>query len=177
MKLRNRGVTLVELMIVIVVIAVLAALAITRYRSATIKTKISEAVIFMRYLQNLSYAYYVQHGVLPSQDGTFLYIYDSNPNATVFGSNPWFQEFTKNIDRRLRDMGYERPYGQQRFWYLAGWGVGDVSTLRVWAYPKREGDWQNFPEEEIDNSLRDIIITIDNDGQVYVWGATGVQTW
>ncbi|MFP4459046.1 MAG: type II secretion system protein [Candidatus Zixiibacteriota bacterium] len=176
-KLQKKGFTLIELMVIIVIIGVLAGLAINRYRLITMKTKISEAVVFMKYIQNLAHVYYNEKGVLPTQDGTWLYYFDSDPGNTIFGSSSWFEQFHTRTARRLEEMGLEQPSGDTRFWYQFGWGFHGEATLRVWGYAKTKWDWPNFPEEQCDKTLEDVYIVCDNDGQVYIWGVPGIKNY
>jgi len=172
-----KGFTLVELMVVIVILGVLSALAINRYRVMTMKTKIQEAVIFIRHLQELEEAYYAENGVLPHQDGTPLFIINSDWGRTLFSRFPWWKSFTDRIQARLRELGVDQPSGKTRFWYyLAWWGGGDATKI-IYAYPKRVGDIWGFTAADVDDQLKDVFVAIDNDGSIYVWGVPGMEWW
>ena len=62
-NLKDKGFTLVELMIVVAIIAVLAAIAIPQYRRFQLRTKVSEAKINVRAIRNLEETFAAEHGI------------------------------------------------------------------------------------------------------------------
>ncbi len=177
-NLNNKGITIIELLVAVAVVGILATLAINRYRTFVIKTKLQEAVLMCKHLQELSDAYYANHGLYPTQDGTYLYVADKDPEDAIFGGSSWWEDFSGRTMRRLKEMGVDRPSGETRFWYVfAWWGIGGNATRIIYAYPKETWDWPGFTAEECDDQLKNITVAIDNDGEIYVWGVPGLNHW
>ena len=63
---RNRGFTLVELMIAVAIVSILAALAVPTYRDYTIRAKISEAINMAASAKVSITEYYISEGRLPN---------------------------------------------------------------------------------------------------------------
>lgn len=58
---KEKGFTLIELMIVVVIIAILAALAIPKYMQATTKSKQAEARQILKQIYTMQHAYYQEY--------------------------------------------------------------------------------------------------------------------
>jgi type IV pilus assembly protein PilA len=66
---RNRGFTLIELMLVIAIVAILAAAAIPAYQGYSIRAKMSEPLAFLSEGKTSISEYYVTHGRMPTTAG------------------------------------------------------------------------------------------------------------
>jgi len=69
LKLKNKGFTLIELMVVIVIIGVLASLAIPRFTEASLKAKIAEAPRVNASYVSAQLASLAEDGVLKTEGG------------------------------------------------------------------------------------------------------------
>ena len=65
---RNRGVTLIELMIVVAIIAILAAIALPAYQDYLTRSQVSESLSLSRGAQLAVAEFYSQNGVPPADN-------------------------------------------------------------------------------------------------------------
>mgnify|MGYP006283612847 CR=1 FL=1 len=158
-KKNQNGITLVELMIVLVIIGILASFAMIRYSKATKKAKIREAAIFLSYLWDIQYEYYLENGNFLVNEVAYPFlVFEANTGYS------WFDEFMREQNQNLL---YDPPSGKSKFYYITMQTTGGLIT---YAFPKTSSMGWNFSEGEVDNSLDDIYLAIDNDRSIYVYG-------
>ncbi|RKT44260.1 pilin [Thiocapsa rosea] len=66
---KQRGFTLIEVMIVVAILGILAALAVPQYQTFTTRAKISEGLVLLGPVKLAVVEYYASHGRLPDVPG------------------------------------------------------------------------------------------------------------
>jgi len=149
---RRGGFTLVEIMIVVVIIGILAALAIPRFRTASLKSKISEAKVVLKHIYEAAQAYYSQYGTYPSTApwGTFWFFNNASTKNTNWRVPPGFK--------------VDRPSGYPRFTYVMCHArdphTGKTVAFQIFAWGWGPDSW--------DASVRKVNdLWIDEQGEIH----------
>ena len=148
---RNRGFTLIELMIVVVILGLLSALAIPRFRTAAQKSKKSEARLVLKNIFQAAHVYYLEMGGFPP----------CNPDGSPRFGGWWMfnNAATANQNwRKLPGLAVDGPTGYPRFTYVI---TRSGPTFRAEA-------WTWFPDSydgAVVYGVRDLII--DHNGNFY----------
>lgn len=82
-KARQRGFTLIELMIVIAIVGILAAIALPAYQDYTIRARVSEGLAFAAEAKTTIAEFYATQGFMPTLAQAGL---ETNPNTDVVAS-------------------------------------------------------------------------------------------
>ncbi len=90
---RDKGFTLLELMIVVSIISLLAAIALPAYQSYTIRAKISEAMQFSAYAKTIMWESYFATGSMPSDSESIITSIKNNMESSKYISQA---NYTKN---------------------------------------------------------------------------------
>ncbi|MBN1756359.1 prepilin-type N-terminal cleavage/methylation domain-containing protein [bacterium] len=167
---KKLGFTLIELMIVIVIIGVLAAISFTKYKSLTTKAKIRGPATLLKHFWELQMTYYYEHGKTATSDGAICFM--GLKVGDELGSLPIWQQIEDVSRLRLQWLGVDEPTETSYFWFIfRPDGV-------IHAYSKYNlSSFYNFSDKECDKNLRDIGMSIDLDGQIYLWGVRGEEKW
>ena len=80
MKKKNKGFTLIEMLVVVLIIGILAGIALPQYQMAVTKAKVASILPLMRRWKDALAEYKLQHGSYMTED-------DEHPDADTLGVN------------------------------------------------------------------------------------------
>ena len=100
MKNKRKGFTLIELLVVVVIIAILAAIALPQYQKAVNKSRVAEAKITLKNMENARQVYKLHHGTEPANFAELdLSFTDKDGNlatGTSFETKDFYYSFPKD---------------------------------------------------------------------------------
>ena len=121
-KRKTKGLTLIELMMVVLIVGILFALAIPRFLKATSGTRKKESWRIMKQIYILETSYYMEHGV---------YCPSRGPNDIPL-------------------LGYKEPSSLMRYDYTVEPGVsGDFRTMYIVATEIEDADIDGIFNERV----------------------------
>ena len=80
MKKKNKGFTLIEMLVVVLIIGILAGIALPQYQMAVTKAKVASILPLMRRWKDALQEYKLQHGSYLTED-------DTRPDSDTLGAN------------------------------------------------------------------------------------------
>lgn len=89
LKKKNRGFTLVELMVVIAIIAVLAGIIIPTAMKGIDKSKVSRAIADVKAVKAAAVEYYADNGSWPTDTNDFTSADGNDPYIDKWPKDPW----------------------------------------------------------------------------------------
>ncbi|MCA9546674.1 MAG: prepilin-type N-terminal cleavage/methylation domain-containing protein [Myxococcales bacterium] len=160
MRNRSRGMTLIELMIVVVIVGVLSVLAVTGYRRFTLQARNAEAQNFLGVIRAAQQAYYEGFGQFCGADG-----WENHPAQVPLEQKVnWGQPAGA-----WRDLGVKSP-GQVWFRYRMRAGADnppeDHFPAGPWFVAQANGDWDRdgrLSTYEVSSATNTVFIDNENE--------------
>lgn len=114
MKKKNKGFTLIEILVVVLIIGILASIALPQYRKAVLKAKLSEVLINVKALEDTMQRYILTRGLPSSGD-------------------VWFQDYA-DIELSGGEWNSGQRYNTEKFSY---WSVCQKYGCAIEAYSRQ----------------------------------------
>ena len=149
MKKKNKGFTLIEMLVVVLIIGILAGIALPQYQMAVTKAKVASILPLMRRWKDAMYEYKLQHGSYMTED-------DEWPDADTLGVS-WPNDW----ECYTLDLGCQNDY-----WNCM---VNERGTGQVYCYSPLDDDGSlgiRFvqPDDELDVDFQGMILCEAADG-------------
>ena len=93
MQKKNKGFTLIEMLVVVLIIGILAGIALPQYQMAVTKAKVASILPLMRRWKDALQEYKLQHGSYETEDG-------DRPDADTLGAN-WPSDWDCDDERNI----------------------------------------------------------------------------
>lgn len=119
---KQRGFTLVELVVVIIIVGILSVVAVPIYRSYTQRAMMAEGVSFIRAVDNAETANYTKEGVYLAVSSTTDYSKDLKLDAR---RNKYFSNFKISVRNNFGSNN------SQCTWNLTSFGSGKAEGITV----------------------------------------------
>ena len=140
MNINKKGFTLIEMLVVVLIIGILAAIALPQYRKVVEQSKVSEALVNIKAIENSMRMYLVNSGSLPS-------------------SNIWFKDFA-DIDLSGGEWVSDSSYETKNFKY--SWLVCNPGGCQMEVY-RRGQSYDEYalyvnikPDEIVHNCITEL---------------------
>lgn len=147
LRSRDRGFTLVELLVVLIIVGILAAVAVPAYLNQRAKARNAETLSNLRHVNQLIVAYAAEYGTYPSTGGMSI-VYES---ANCTGADNPRTDWVPGVDGPLPQHPVQpiHPRSAQRGCYmyasngtsyvLSAWNLVQGNTPHTGAFYRRLG--------------------------------------
>ncbi len=172
LRRRDKGFTLIELMIVVAIIAILAAIAIPQYRKFQLNSKTSEAKTNIGAIRTCEEAYAAEHNV--------YYLVGPAPESNITSTTRDFDITNEDNCAHFADLGF-KPAGKVYYNYgVKNWKDGTNFNTSVDVNKACPNGIGAITDGAMKNGVRDVTADIailaqgdlDNDGKDSYYGAT-----
>ena len=122
MNPKERGFSLIELMIVVAIMGILVAVALPQYQNYQVRSKLTEALVMAESVKRTMELYYADHGVWPV----------NNANAGLPAKNDLSSTYIKKTE--VKSVG-PTDCGHFRMKFRNDTGLGKLKNRWLWMKP------------------------------------------